>query len=62
MPREFIQTDSESLCAVGWEGEVVRLPGCIVPLDGRGMDSRVDRARGSHWVHREKATTGADPA
>lgn len=55
-PGSF-QTDSESLSAVEWEGgEVVRLPGCIVPLDGRDQtagwagleEARSPRREGGH--------------
>lgn len=61
---EFFQTDSESLCAAGWEGDVVRLPGCAVHLGEEGMAGGVGRTRGQPggpW-RTGGGGTSADPA
>lgn len=66
MPREGLVSripsrQTESLCAAGWEGDV-RLPGLAVPLDEKGMDSRVGRTRGSQRVPGEQGGGGGTGA
>lgn len=41
---------------------IVRLPGCTVPLRGKGMASGVGRPRGGQGVRGERGAAGADPA